>query len=39
LIITTVVSVWPGAPWPVFGTTGTLAGLSVFSNRRGWPKG
>jgi hypothetical protein len=35
LTVAASISVLHGAPWPVFGT---LAGLSMFSSRRGSPK-
>jgi hypothetical protein len=38
LIVTTIISVWHGAPWPVPGSTGALASLSVLNSYRGGPK-
>jgi hypothetical protein len=38
LIVTTIISAWHGAPWPVPGSTGALASLSAFNSRREGPK-
>jgi hypothetical protein len=38
LIVTTIISAWHGAPWPVPGSTGILASLSAFNSRRGGPR-
>jgi hypothetical protein len=38
LILTTIVSAWHGAPWPVPGSTGTLASLSAFNSGRRGPE-
>jgi hypothetical protein len=38
LILTTIISAWHGAPWPVPGSTGALASLSVLNSYRGGRK-